>query len=177
MTSAERQDRLRALVRQHGTFVTRVLRNLGVPMRELDDCVQRVFIIADQRLLDIREGSEKGFLFRAASNVALHARRSLARKRELFVEPMSGEYEPAYLPDELTERKQFRELLDAALAGLTDQLRTVFVLYAFEEMTMAEIAVILDLAPGTVASRLRRARAAFRERIELLRGCTTLESA
>jgi len=36
-----------------------------------------------------------------------------------------------------------------------------FVLFELEEMTMASIAEVLGLAPGTVASRLRRARATF----------------
>jgi RNA polymerase sigma-70 factor (ECF subfamily) len=38
----------------------------------------------------------------------------------------------------------------------------VFALYELEELTMAEIASILDLPEGTVASRLRRAREEFR---------------
>jgi RNA polymerase sigma-70 factor (ECF subfamily) len=43
------------------------------------------------------------------------------------------------------------------------------VLHTFEEMTMAEISTLLELPPGTVASRLRRARLAFRERLEAMR--------
>ena len=41
------------------------------------------------------------------------------------------------------------------------QLRAVLVLADLEEMTMAKIAEMLDLPPGTVASRLRRARELF----------------
>jgi RNA polymerase sigma-70 factor, ECF subfamily len=37
----------------------------------------------------------------------------------------------------------------------------VFVLYELEEHTMSEITVLLGLAQGTVASRLRRARVHF----------------
>jgi RNA polymerase sigma-70 factor (ECF subfamily) len=37
----------------------------------------------------------------------------------------------------------------------------VFVLFELEGMTMAEIATSLDVPPGTVASRLRRARELF----------------
>ncbi|MFT3771354.1 MAG: sigma factor-like helix-turn-helix DNA-binding protein [Minicystis sp.] len=40
-------------------------------------------------------------------------------------------------------------------------LRAVFVLFELEQATMAEIAAMLDLPPGTVASRLRRAREHF----------------
>jgi RNA polymerase sigma-70 factor (ECF subfamily) len=47
-------------------------------------------------------------------------------------------------------------------------VRAVFVLSEIEEMTMAEIAVLTGTPPGTVASRLRRARALFREQVGLL---------
>lgn len=57
--------------------------------------------------------------------------------------------------------KQARMLLDQALDELPIELRTVFVLFELEGLTMAEIADVAALAPGTVASRLRRARAGF----------------
>ena len=173
----DRQIRLRAMVIEHGTFVARTLRNLGVPARDLDDCVQRVYIVADRRLDDIRTGCERAFLFRSAAHIAAHARRNLARKREVLEEDPLPVRAPPVQPDELTERKQFRELLDSVLASLSEDLRSVFVLHTFEEMTMAEIAELLELPPGTVASRLRRARSVFRDRIEALRGSARQESA
>jgi RNA polymerase sigma-70 factor (ECF subfamily) len=54
-------------------------------------------------------------------------------------------------------------MLDAILSSMPVELCTVFVLFELEELTMAEIAQLLDLAPGTVASRLRRARERFHE--------------
>jgi RNA polymerase sigma-70 factor (ECF subfamily) len=54
-------------------------------------------------------------------------------------------------------------------------LRAVLALYEFEEMTTAEIAAILDIPGGTVASRLRRARADFRERVAMLEGLARTE--
>jgi RNA polymerase sigma-70 factor (ECF subfamily) len=50
---------------------------------------------------------------------------------------------------------------------LSLELRAVFVLYELEDFTMAEIARTLELPPGTVASRLRRARETF-ERLAAL---------
>jgi RNA polymerase sigma-70 factor, ECF subfamily len=44
----------------------------------------------------------------------------------------------------------------------------VFVLFELEEMTGLEIAHVLKLAPGTVASRLRRAREAFHDGVKRL---------
>lgn len=52
-------------------------------------------------------------------------------------------------------------MLDAVLATLTDERREVFVLYELEGLTGAEIAEHLGVPAGTVASRLRRARADF----------------
>ena len=52
------------------------------------------------------------------------------------------------------------------LAGLTDELRSVFVLYEIEGQTMSEIAELLGMPVGTVASRLRRAREQFEGRLQ-----------
>ena len=70
--------------------------------------------------------------------------------------------------EQLTGQKRQRELLDGVLDGLDGDLRSVFVLYEIEELTMAEIAAALEIPPGTVASRLRRARALFSERVRAL---------
>ena len=58
--------------------------------------------------------------------------------------------------------------LDDILAAMSDELRAVFVLHDIERLTMAEIAEVLDLKPGTVASRLRRARKDFDQRVARL---------
>ena len=44
------QARLRMMVDQHVDFVARVLRNAGTPPSDIDDEVQRTFIIAARRL-------------------------------------------------------------------------------------------------------------------------------
>ena len=51
----------------------------------------------------------------------------------------------------------------AALAALSAAERDVLLLYAWEELDQPEIAVALAIAPGTVKSRLHRARARVRE--------------
>jgi RNA polymerase sigma-70 factor (ECF subfamily) len=70
------------------------------------------------------------------------------------------------------DRERARDLLDRVLDEMDLDLRVVFVLYELEEMTMADIASSLELAPGTVASRLRRARADFGERVARYRART-----
>ena len=166
----ERDVRLRAMVDRYVDFVARVLRNAGTPDAEIDDEVQRTFITAARRLDDVRPGAEKGFLFKIALNLAAHARRTLARRREVLAEEAPERNETFPTPEQLTDQKRMRQLLDRVLDRMEESLRVVFVLYEFEEMNMSEIADVLEIPRGTVASRLRRARSEFRERVSALEG-------
>ena len=71
-------------------------------------------------------------------------------------------------PEDLSDQRRARELLDRVLDEMHVDLRAVFIAYEFEELTMVEIAEALGLPQGTVASRLRRARAEFQERVREL---------
>jgi RNA polymerase sigma-70 factor (ECF subfamily) len=164
------EARLRGIVDNHIDFVARVLRNAGSPSAEIDDDVQRTFIIAARKLQDVRPGAEKSFILRVALNVAAHARRTLARRREVSVEPTFELADAAASPEQIADRKQARQMLDRILQGMHADLRTVFVLFEIEEMSMIEIAAALGIPQGTVASRLRRARAEFRARTDAIRG-------
>jgi len=170
-----REARLRAMVDQHVNFVARVLRNAGTPDAEIDDEVQRTFITAARRLDDVRAGAEKGFLFKIALNLAAHARRTMARRREVLAEEAPERIDTLATPEALTDQKRMRQLLDGVLDKMDESLRVVFVLYEFEEMNMSEIADVLEIPRGTVASRLRRARTEFRERVGALEGVTNRE--
>lgn len=170
-----RDVRLRSMVDQHVNFVARVLRNAGTPDAEIDDEVQRTFITAARRLDDVRPGAEKGFLFKIALNLAAHARRTMARRREVLAEEAPERIDTLATPEALTDQKRMRQLLDGVLDKMDESLRVVFVLYEFEEMNMSEIADVLEIPRGTVASRLRRARAEFRERVGALEGVTNRE--
>lgn len=161
--------RFAALVEEHADFVWRSSRRLGVPESLADDATQQVFLVAQQKFASIEPGREKAFLFAVATNVAAHARRSVARRREAAEAPDESLVDPAPLPDVALDAQRARVLLDHVLGTLPMELRTVLVLFELEEMTMAEIADVLSLAPGTVASRLRRARAAFHDEAKRVR--------
>jgi RNA polymerase sigma-70 factor (ECF subfamily) len=162
------ERRLEELFTLHLDFVSRSLRNLGVPERDIDDATQQVFIVLSRKLDAVRNGSERAFLFRTSIHVAAHARRSLGRKREALGEIPEIVDERA-TADDLVDEQRARELLDAVLSKLAPDVRAVFVLYEIEHMTMAEIASTLELPPGTVASRLRRGRELFQSEVERLR--------
>jgi len=164
------EARLRAMVDSYIDFVARVLRNAGTPDADVDDAVQRTFITAANRLSDIRVGAEKSFLLQIALHIAAHARRTIARRREVHADEAPEQVEAFATPEQLTDQKRARQMLDRVLDQMEVDLRTVFVLYEFEELNMAEIASALSIPQGTVASRLRRARADFRQRVSRLEG-------
>jgi RNA polymerase sigma-70 factor (ECF subfamily) len=157
--------RIEAFVREHHTFVWRVLRRSGLSAADADDAAQRVFLIAAARLDTIAPGSERAFLYRAAARVASNAHRAVRRRRETSgVEEID---EPAALPapDELLDQRRARELLDRVLGELSEDLRAIFILFEIEGLRTPEIAEALGVPAGTVSSRLRRARAEVEQRL------------
>jgi RNA polymerase sigma-70 factor, ECF subfamily len=165
--SGARDDaRLRALVDEYHDFIWRSIRRLGVPEADTDDAVQEVFLVASRRLGAIALGSERAFLFGTAMRVASTQRRGASRRRETPDEHAGDQRDSTPGPEELTARRRARATLDAVLAELPLDLRTVFVLFELEELTAPEIASLVEIPLGTVASRLRRAREAFREAVQ-----------
>jgi RNA polymerase sigma-70 factor, ECF subfamily len=153
------------LVRAHYAFVWRLLRRLGLGEGDADDAAQQVFLSASARFGSIEKGRERAFLYGVALNVGSRARRSLTRRRE---EPLEAAGERTSLEpgaDELLELRQARALLDSLLDEMPDDLRVVFVLFELEELSTPEIAELCQIPVGTAASRLRRARDDFEERV------------
>ena len=157
------QVRMCAMIRAHFRFVARSLRRVGVPPSDLDDEIQRTFIVAARRLETTPEADERKFLLGVTVNIAWHARRTLARRREVLTGQLPDYEEPLGTPEHLIERKRLRELVDRTLDELDEPLRTVLTLHEIEEMTLSDIAARIAIPRGTVASRLRRARAQFRD--------------
>jgi len=153
------------LVREHYAFVWRLLRRLGLAEADADDATQRVFLAASGRLGTVEPERERAFLYRVALNVGARTRRSLGRRREEPFES-AGEHEARELNGEqLLERRQARALLDRLLDEMPEELRIVFVLFELEELSTPQIAELCEVPVGTAASRLRRAREDFEQRV------------
>jgi RNA polymerase sigma-70 factor (ECF subfamily) len=155
-----------ALVRSEIDFVWRQLRRLGLSSADADDATQQVFMVASRRRDELVVGKERSFLYGTALRVAANQRRSVSRRREVPTELHTDPRVETTLPDELLERQRARERLDALLAQLPEELARVLVLAEVERLTTAAIAELEGIPAGTAASRLRRARARFRELLE-----------
>jgi RNA polymerase sigma-70 factor (ECF subfamily) len=166
-------DRLHELVTRHFSFVWRSLLRLGVPEGDAEDALQQVFIVASRRLEDITPGSEQAFLFTTTLHVAARARRTRSRRREVPDADVEEPRDPAPAPDERLDRERARERLHELLDAMPEDLRAVFVLHELEQMSSPAIAAMLEVPVGTVASRLRRAREAFRAAVQRLQASRT----
>jgi len=163
---ALRDERLEAMVQAHFDAVWRSLRRLGVADGSLDDAAQQVFLIASRKLDAIDPAGEKAYLLGIAARVASDARRSHSRRREVADD--AERIDPAPSQEELVDRKRAREQLDRVLAAMPMDLRVRFTMFEIEGLSVPEVATALGIPLGTAASRLRRAREAFREEVQRL---------
>lgn len=168
-------ERLRVAFDQHFDYVWRLLRRLGVREASVDDAAQQVFLTLSAKLSQVAHGKERAFLTGTAFRVASNQRRGERRSSELLAEePIARAVDPTPNPEELLDASRQRVWLDRTLDRLPIELRAVLVLFELEDLTAPEIAQLLELPVGTVASRLRRARQLFLEAAEELRA--TLEA-
>jgi RNA polymerase sigma-70 factor (ECF subfamily) len=163
-TTAEDHARLRKMVDSHYDAVWRTVRFLGVPDASAEDAAQQVFCVAMRKLETIPVGAELRFLLGIAWRVASEFRRAARRRPP----PGSGEEVDDFAgslpsPEQMVDQKQARAVLRAVLDAMPVDLRTVFVLYEIEELSLPEIASATGVPLGTATSRLRRARQSFQE--------------
>ncbi len=153
-------------------------------LEDARDLTQEAFLKAFEGLAEFR--GQSGFytwVFRVAVNLALtHRRRgrhrqtysfdaiadSAGTQAEALAERAQGQAgaDPSDGPS-LAER---HAAVGRALQSLDDEQRAVVVLRDIEEFSYEQIGVILQIPPGTVKSRLFRARLALRQAIEPLLG-------
>jgi len=155
--------RFEALFAKFHAPVWRALRRRGLDADAAADATQETFAIALTRLTDIDPAKERAFLIHTALKVAHTLRRKTVRWH------LEGDLDLYRSPQrEPNETRGDVELCDRALSKLSPEMAEVFVLYEIEEMSSPEIAELLDIPLGSVASRLRRAREGFREALERL---------
>lgn len=121
--------------------------------------------MAVRRQHEIIEGREGTFLYGVALRLMANDRRRHSRHCGLGEADSAMLVAPDLLPDEAAEHTRKRALLDALLEELPDELRRVLVLSDVLELPSSEVAELEGIPAGTVASRLRRARARLKRKL------------
>jgi RNA polymerase sigma-70 factor (ECF subfamily) len=149
--------RLQRLFNAHHATVWRALRRRGLASDAAADATQETFLIAAERLDDIRPESERAFLISTAVQVAHTLGRKVGRWAldDDMDQHLSGARDAG-------DSRADAQLCDLVLSRVEPELAEIFVMYELEELTSPEIAALLGIPLGSVASRLRRAREQFR---------------
>lgn len=141
------------------------------------EATQEVFIKA-YRSLHRFDPAARFFtwIYRIAMNQAIDTiRRRKTRREQVFEDEFMGEErDPSAAPgsaaratDPMTGvlEGEVRDRVEAALEGLSEKHRAVFLLYSYEELSYTEISEILEVPLGTVMSRLYYARKEIKKQL------------
>jgi RNA polymerase sigma-70 factor (ECF subfamily) len=148
----------RELYDREYTPVYRAIRAVVLDPAAAEDLAQETFVRAYRARHRYKPTAPPGaWLRRIGVNLAIsHLRRQkLARflPARLYMTPHQREYDQADAKDVVTK----------ALALLSPKLRAAIVLHYYEGLTREEIAAVLGVPPGTVASRIAKAVAIMRK--------------
>jgi RNA polymerase sigma-70 factor (ECF subfamily) len=141
---------------------------LGNPA-EAEEVAQETFLRAHRALAEFRGDAKLStWLYAIASRLCLNriasGERRLSRARVDGLDRLpAGE---GGEPGADLERSEREAALHRAIAELPEDRRIVVVLRDLEGLTYDEIAAALSLEPGTVRSRLHRARLDLKEKLE-----------
>lgn len=153
------QLRLEDLILAHHAAVYRYAFRLSGSAADAEDVTQQTFLIAHEKLPHLREAERAAaWLFTIARTCYLKARAK--RMPEASNDELTELTQPMPLIDEVD-----RDELQQALSDLPSDLRLVLVMYYFEDLSYREIAQELEIAVGTVMSRLSRAKDRLRQRL------------
>jgi RNA polymerase sigma-70 factor (ECF subfamily) len=166
---ASERERVRQLIDEHYAFIWRLLARLGIRADDVDDAAQQVFMVPLTReRLAIKPGSERAFLFGIAVRVAREQRRRNKKAENHSDVDFDSMAHPGLDLEALADQQRARALLDRLVQSIPEELRMIFILFEIEGLPAIEVAALLDIPAGTVASRLRRARQHFREAVKQL---------
>ncbi len=119
------------------------------------------------------------WIYRIATNLAIDEMRYRKRRGRVFYKNVWGNRQSAdrELPDfELTDarrgprdeilRKESSQVLGDAIRSLPEKYRTAFIMKEVQELPYEIIAKALNCSPGTIKSRLHRARELLQRKLE-----------
>jgi RNA polymerase sigma-70 factor (ECF subfamily) len=156
------------IMRRYNRRLFRAVRAILKDDGEVEDVIQEAYVSAYAHLADF---SGRAKFSTWLTRIAIHEAFGRLRKRRR-VEPWdgtAGEDEmmtPIPSPEKHASDGELRALLERVVDTLPEAFRTVFVLRAVEQLSVAETSEVLGIPEDTVKTRLHRARGLLQSRIE-----------
>jgi RNA polymerase sigma factor (sigma-70 family) len=148
------------LVQRHAGLAFRTAYLITGSAADAEDVTQEAFVAAYRALPRFRAGAPlRPWLLRIVANGARNRRRSTGRRADLGLRLADSlrAADAAPSPEREVEAAEERAALLRAVAALDPADRDVVACRFFLDLSVAESAVVLDCAEGTVKSRLSRA--------------------
>ncbi len=145
-------------------FAYRLLQSVELAEEITHDCF--LSLIKKPALFDARKASLKTYLCAAARNQAYKRWNKSSPEtslEELSIEPQEAEFRS---PLRQVIGAELSVIVQKAIAELPPLQREAVILFEFEDLSLAEIAVVVNADVGTVKSRLHRAREKLRILLE-----------
>jgi RNA polymerase sigma-70 factor (ECF subfamily) len=146
--------------------VSRFARTLCRDPVTAEDLVQEALINAFTRLDTLRDDAAFRVWMHRVVYTTFLDRQDREQRHQRRIEAMAADQASAPLPfptpADQEEARQLADQLERAIACLPPDQRQVVVLVDVEGLSFAEVAHVLELKQGTVASRVARGRAALR---------------
>jgi RNA polymerase sigma-70 factor (ECF subfamily) len=132
------------------------------------DAIAETFLVVWRRMDELPADDEiRPWLYGVARRVLSNQRRG-AQRRSALADRLEEELATRPMPLEVAHENADEsdlQLLEA-LAVLSEEDREILMLKAWEELSPAEIALVLSCSQGAVRTRLHRARQRLRDRLE-----------
>ena len=167
---ARDQEAFTVLMRRFNRLLYRTARSIVRDEFDAEDVVQNAYLLAYRDIAKFRgEAKLSTWLVRIVINEALACLRRRTRSAHILSledEACDGALDAAYestrarpeRPEEAAIRSDLRRLLEAKIDELPLPRRSVFILRALEELSVAETAAALGIPEATVRTRFFRAR-------------------
>ena len=155
------------LIRQYGNDVLRTAYMYVKDNHTAEDIFQEVFIKVNQKLSTFEGNSSiKTWIMRITINTCKDYLKSAWNRRVI---PMMEYQEDQIISDtdfDSVESQDTNDIIKTAVLSLPAKYKDVVLCVYYNEMTIAEAAIVLRVAEGTVKSRLSRARQKLKSALE-----------
>lgn len=160
------EKEIERMIDTYGQDVLRVSYMYLKDKQRAEDAFQEVFLKVYQKYESFRnESNEKTWIIRIAINVCKDYLRSSWIRRVLLIDRATTEETTPGIDSEVIRLDENNYLFSQVLS-LPPIFKEVIILYYYQEFDTIEISKILNIAEGTVRSRLHRARESLKNNIK-----------